>query len=119
VKLSDVLEDLIKVVVIGVDIEFEQRESGYILVRPHVGGNPWVHYSDGNGLLEPGFQALLVCALEQYAESKGYWFEFGYNPSKVYFAWVCHKEADYVKANGFTRLQAALKAFLETFGGKE
>jgi hypothetical protein len=70
-------------------------------------------------------QALIVAALEQFVESRGYWFDFEKKPYVPYF----DHYATLLKFNGRfpekvkqyyapTRLQAALECFLAVDWGK-
>jgi hypothetical protein len=115
-KLLDILDDLKKASEIGVFHFLQGADDNSFCITVDAeslygSGVPLRIF--GLGFYE---QALIIAALEQWVESKGHWFEFGYQPSDVHFAWICHKEKDYAKANGYTRLQAALKCFLEVFG---
>jgi uncharacterized protein (DUF952 family) len=131
-KLSDVLEDLERVSEIanfGIDnLSMGEKESivhpdqRIVLKIPKDNSRKFHYYNSANVLLDAYEQAFLVTALEQYAESKGYHFDFLYHRrtlSNVRHTANLYGDEDkpYTVTPGQpTRLQAALKAFLEVFG---
>ena len=78
-----------------------------------------------NGKISRTVQCLLVESLEQFAENKGYWFEFylvindGYKQGAAIVRPASKTMQTYAKGEAPTRLQAALDAFLSVDWSKD
>jgi len=121
-KLSDIKDQLKQCEKIGV-WEFCKTTPHLSLLVPAVDYDIVPLELGRNGEMSRTVQCLLVESLEQYAESRGYWFEFSKfpkdkeNPHSVSLFWILRSEnlldgEDCINKEAPTRLQAALDAFL-------
>lgn len=125
-KLSNIKKDLKKVLKITGWPQYELETVGKPIPYFEMGENPSidVYPEDFENRIHWKYQALIIAALEQYAESKGYWFENKKNWTSIdeseACVFLCPEEptAESAVATAPTRLQATLKAFVEVFGNE-